>query len=245
MDINQLALVSNFVTVDHGKYIVKVSVYGNGVILGAALASAYTVEEAEDEARKRAMALINIGISSKITPKKDSVKVKTQIKPVEVVKKAEEEVITPNVSDLWENIPSFTETEASIKNDNNVENTSELMVDKFPKEKKEMIKNEETINLFNSDDISQNNNSEDDVILSSPSESQENLFSDSNVTLPLDNTEIVDFSQIIDQTTIEMKRLQWTQDEGKKYLLETYGKKSRHLLSDNELIEFLKYLKTQ
>ncbi|NCQ41686.1 MAG: hypothetical protein GW795_07305, partial [Cyanobacteria bacterium] len=48
-----------------------------------------------------------------------------------------------------------------------------------------------------------------------------------------------------DQTSIEMKRLGWTQDQGKKYLLETYGKKSRHLLSDNELIEFLNYLKTQ
>jgi len=39
--------------------------------------------------------------------------------------------------------------------------------------------------------------------------------------------------------------LGWTQEEGKKYLLETYGKKSRHLLSDEELIEFLTYLQTQ
>ncbi len=57
--------------------------------------------------------------------------------------------------------------------------------------------------------------------------------------------ETMDFTQIIDETTIEMKRLNWTHDQGIQYLLETYGKKSRHLLSDEELIEFLNYLKTQ
>ncbi|MBE9222632.1 hypothetical protein IQ215_07965, partial [Cyanobacterium stanieri LEGE 03274] len=61
----------------------------------------------------------------------------------------------------------------------------------------------------------------------------------------LDLSDAVDFSQVIDQTTIELKRLGWTQEQGKKYLLETYGKKSRHLLSDQELIEFLTYLQTQ
>ena len=42
-----------------------------------------------------------------------------------------------------------------------------------------------------------------------------------------------------------MERLAWTKEQGKDYLLKTYGKKSRHLLSDQELLEFLNYLQNQ
>lgn len=57
--------------------------------------------------------------------------------------------------------------------------------------------------------------------------------------------EFLDCSSIIGKTEIELKRLGWTQEQGKNYLLETYGKKSRHLLSDEELIEFCHYLESQ
>lgn len=275
MNIQSLALVSDFITVDHGKYIVKVSVYGDGVILGSALAAAHTVEQAEDEARKRAIALINTDISlknssknekisniepsiknepqnisssnkSSKTPKKDSPKIKPHLKPVEIEEKPAAEIVTPNASDLWENIPSFPDSEVTTEEDyqdnNSLENISEPIIDQIPIKNQEMTEDVETPNLFNGDGIDENkNNFEDDFMLFSSSNQEENLSSELNLT----NVEIVDFSQIIDQTSIEMKRLQWTQDQGKKYLLETYGKKSRHLLSDSELIEFLKYLKTQ
>ncbi|NJL82435.1 MAG: hypothetical protein HC890_04765 [Chloroflexaceae bacterium] len=42
-----------------------------------------------------------------------------------------------------------------------------------------------------------------------------------------------------------MKRLQWTSEDGRRYLLQTYGKRSRQLLSDEELLEFWQYLKGQ
>ena len=40
----------------------------------------------------------------------------------------------------------------------------------------------------------------------------------------------------------EMRRLNWSKGEGKDYLLKTYGVKSRHKLTDEQLIEFLNYL---
>ena len=43
----------------------------------------------------------------------------------------------------------------------------------------------------------------------------------------------------------ELKRLGWTSEQGRNYLLETYGKRSRQLLSDGELLEFLRYLEKQ
>jgi hypothetical protein len=51
--------------------------------------------------------------------------------------------------------------------------------------------------------------------------------------------EPIDFSDFIAKTNIEMKRIGWTKEQGKEYLLQTYGKRSRQLLTDGELAEFL------
>jgi hypothetical protein len=55
----------------------------------------------------------------------------------------------------------------------------------------------------------------------------------------------VDLSDIIAHTDIELKRLGWTNPQGRRYLEQSYGKRSRQHLSDTELMEFLDYLKTQ
>ncbi|NES23263.1 MAG: hypothetical protein F6K41_31190 [Symploca sp. SIO3E6] len=55
----------------------------------------------------------------------------------------------------------------------------------------------------------------------------------------------IDMSEIIARTTVEVKRLGWTNQQGKDYLLQTYGKRSRQLLTDDELLDFLSYLESQ
>lgn len=68
-------------------------------------------------------------------------------------------------------------------------------------------------------------------------------------SLRLANREIkenyLDFSEIIGRTNVEMKRLGWTSDQLRNYLLQNYGRGSRQLLSDEKLIEFLTYLEQQ
>ncbi len=59
---------------------------------------------------------------------------------------------------------------------------------------------------------------------------------------PAENT--IEFGDIITETNVELRRLGWNAQKGKEYLLATYGKRSRQLLSDEELLEFLAYLKT-
>ncbi|NEO82754.1 MAG: hypothetical protein F6J87_00610 [Spirulina sp. SIO3F2] len=49
--------------------------------------------------------------------------------------------------------------------------------------------------------------------------------------MSLDGT--IDFTEIIIQTNREMKRLGWTKEQGRSYLIETYGKRSRQRLDDN------------
>ena len=55
----------------------------------------------------------------------------------------------------------------------------------------------------------------------------------------------VDLSDIIAHTDVELKRLGWTNAQGRRYLEQTYGKRSRQHLSDSELMEFLDHLKMQ
>ena len=55
----------------------------------------------------------------------------------------------------------------------------------------------------------------------------------------------VDLSDIIAQTDVELRRLGWTSAQGREYLEQTYGKRSRQQLSDEELLAFLLYLESQ
>ncbi len=60
-----------------------------------------------------------------------------------------------------------------------------------------------------------------------------------------DDEELVDWDEIIEGIDKEMSRLGWGVQQGQGYILEKYGKKSRQVLSDRQLLEFLEYLKEQ
>lgn len=57
--------------------------------------------------------------------------------------------------------------------------------------------------------------------------------------------EPVNFSEVIAQTDVEMQRLGLTTEQGREHLIKTYGKRSRFLLTDEQLHEFLQYLVSQ
>lgn len=55
----------------------------------------------------------------------------------------------------------------------------------------------------------------------------------------------VDLSELIAQTNVEMKRIGWMAKQGQDYLQRTFGKRSRQQLDEEELAEFLEFLKSQ
>ena len=57
--------------------------------------------------------------------------------------------------------------------------------------------------------------------------------------------EPVDLSDVIAKTDVELQRLGWTPEQGREHLIETYGKRGRTLLTEEELHGFLKYLQSQ
>jgi hypothetical protein len=56
--------------------------------------------------------------------------------------------------------------------------------------------------------------------------------------------EKLDLSDAISAIPVEMERIGWTKKQGSAYLQETYGKKTRAELDDDEMFEFLDYLKS-
>jgi hypothetical protein len=71
------------------------------------------------------------------------------------------------------------------------------------------------------------------------------LTADDRAELGRISADPIDLSDIIAQTDVELQRLGWDVNQGREFLEKTYGKRSRHDLSDEELLEFLLYLEGQ
>ncbi|MGC9505074.1 hypothetical protein [Baaleninema sp.] len=60
-----------------------------------------------------------------------------------------------------------------------------------------------------------------------------------------ESSEPTDDSDLMVQTTLELRRLGWDAERGRLYLEQTYGKRSRQQLTRSELSSFLQYLQAQ
>ncbi|MEA5537088.1 J domain-containing protein, partial [Crocosphaera sp. XPORK-15E] len=57
--------------------------------------------------------------------------------------------------------------------------------------------------------------------------------------------EVIEYLELIQQIDREMERLKWTKQQGIDYLVLRYNKRSRQILSDDEIIDFLLDLSTK
>lgn len=55
----------------------------------------------------------------------------------------------------------------------------------------------------------------------------------------------IDPSQASEQVLVELERIGWSKEDAKRYLLRIYGKPSRSLLDEKQLLEFLTFLQDQ
>jgi hypothetical protein len=200
----QGGLISELITINHGKYIVRVLIIVDGVNVASGLAAADTVELAEDQARSRALATLDLSIES--VNKIPNVQAKNVTKSSNNYIRSKKQdatnsVKTNGLSSVSNPLPSLENTflDSPILDSTSVELPSQI------EEKKEQ----------------------------NPLSPQPELFSSP------------DLSEAIAKTDIHIKRLGWSREQGRDYLLQTYGKRSRQLLSDQELWEFLHYLEKQ
>lgn len=226
----QGSLISELVEIDRGKYIVKASVAINGITLASGMAAAETVEEAEDRARQRALAILAL----------DEV-------PQQSLKSAKPEPNLTAASAEDNNNNNFSSDFLSTAG-NGVENTAATVPNAFS----EPISSHAAVSKVEAEQLTLTNSLPLQADLNSVAHVEsENLNTEIKAADAEELKEVeqeaepVHIDDIIKQTDFEIKRLGWTKEQGRNYLIANYGKRSRHLLEDHELWEFLEHLKAQ
>jgi hypothetical protein len=252
----QGSLVSELIEIEGGTYIVKASVQIDNLILATALAGATTVEAAEDAAKERAIATLYLDHQPDINPN--------------VLPGTEQIAIAPQER---QPDPS-AELKPGIQSEETSNRTGNHKIVNFskPQAAPAIEHQESTTEMFPSVNSVAEPRPQPDLPTDLPTAisvahpappTETNLFGDtftaetppikpltediphSTPTAPIsDELGAMDFNDIKQKTDIEIKRLSWTKDQGKDFLMSRYGKRSRLHLTDEQLLEFLRYLET-
>jgi hypothetical protein len=243
----QVALISELVQIDHGKYIVRAIIEIEGKTVVTGLAAADTVEIAEDRARERALLLLeaentpdlqpvekispnNISLPEDLPKPVASAKKSTKTAKVTEIPRPEAK-IEPELPQVKDIPPAKIEPELpQVKDIPPAKIEPELpQVQDIPlPEPEPLLLETETDNYS--------------LLSELPEEAslteEEPPAPEPVVVIP----EEIDYSVLKTKIDVEMKRLAWTTEKGREYLISTYGKKSRLLLTNEELLEFYNYL---
>lgn len=229
----QGSLISKLVKIDRGQYIVKVSIQIEGIAIATGLAAANTVEEAEDRARNRALALLDLNETVTTPPELTQTKENKKIEPPIAIAQplvVEKNEATESLS-LSSNGVTLSKTERIFPSESPLNLQPETT--KMPEPEKEDLSSDRAIISTTPTQLPL------ETVMRSPEpEPQPESISP-------DISPDISFDEMVLQTTVHMKRLGWTDKQGRDYLVEAYGKRSRHLLNDEELREFLHYLESQ
>ncbi|MBW4633893.1 MAG: hypothetical protein KME30_18915 [Iphinoe sp. HA4291-MV1] len=251
----QGSLISELVQIYHGKYIVRASVQIDGVTRATGMAAAETLEEAEDRARKRA--LVVLGIS---TSPEDSVVISPepvkQILSTLTTSGLNESAYSPalNTFPQTETTPTPPAASSGVgKNDTKNQDMTERIPTTDKQETQFFDTPLENLGMMSGNGNQAENNTTPDISPSNVTPFPSRSYSSSPEEVPTQTTtgkkkkksEAVDQSDDIAKIGVEMQRLGWTTEHGRDYLIKTYGKRSRHLLTDEELHDFLRYLESQ
>jgi hypothetical protein len=218
------SIISELVQIFQGKYIVRVSIQVEGITRATGMAGGETVELSEDQALNRALTVLgikNVG--------EEVIKSATAVTPLVV-----QPPIKPNLQESPP-VPAINDTQIY---------TPPVLEEQI--DTKVVVKPE----LFSSQEPEY-------PLLSEVPPSNVTPFAPRTYT-PYEDVagqsasgkkkrynEPVNLSDVIAQTDVEIERLGWTPEQGKDYLVKTYGKRGRSLLSEEELRNFLTYLKSQ
>lgn len=238
------SLISELVKIDRGTYIVKATIQIDKIVLATALAGADTVESAEDLAKDRAIATLFLdddaeSNNNNLINKADDFAEAQQSQAAEVAEKSLEQPTSVNFSKQTSEpkleilscdhapLSDNSSLESSIPQPNFEEESATESVSPV------LVNNNifgDTFTAEISEDVADSDNNITDNASTS----------DSIITTP--EIEAMHFNEIKQKTDIEIKRLGWTKDQGKEFLMSHYGKRSRLHLTDDQLLEFLHYL---
>jgi len=260
------SLLTEFVQVHEGQVIVRAIVQVHGVTIATSLAAAPTVEQAEDQAQARVLALLGVGSINAPLPTASDPSPATNgfssLPPLTPASWLEPELPVPPVTPAPTAIaptypPTFDELEAKHQDDSFSDD-----VDFVPEEfvgVEDSIATDDSLSSaarqekpmspipseFATPMPEMNGDQAGDRATPKPKKATE----ESTVALAEEPTpqpelpEPDDLSSLIALTDIEMDRIGWTKQEGREYLKRTYKKSTRQRLDVDELMDFLNYLR--
>lgn len=216
-------LTTELITIHEGLFVVKAVIQVEGITLSTGLAAFSDLEQAEDRARARALQVLGISgspgtIAEASLPAIDHHPVSEE--PVRALRSSPEVVSvrpTPVVSQPVRSASS-----------------PETMPQAMPQAVTVLSRQEDLSPEVSPEETPRLTDLEPEYLAPQPEPDS-----------PPVAAPILDVAEIITMTTVEMKRLGWSDSQGRDYLMKTYGKKSRYSLNDEELSGFLQYLQTQ
>lgn len=255
----QGSLSSELLQFEQGKYVVRVTIHIEGTILGTGLGAADTIEEAEDRARDRALALLNLEEIPSLPetrslngyPSHLSAQAPAAALPFSREEKATiaEESKKQDLPSFSPNVPPNPPLVSSVLPSPEIASSGDAVVEEIEEISPHPDSNSfPPSELLPPDPVPEKSVSPDLSAApppNSPLEAASVPVRETASTRTKVSEESIDFSDVLAQTNIEIKRLQWTQNQGREFLLERYGKRSRQVLTDEELLDFLEYLKSQ
>lgn len=234
------SIISELIEIFQGKYIVRVSIQLEGITRATGIAGAETVEAAEDQARNRALTILGI----KNLPEEVTKSTLPSVAPPPIKPSLQESKPVPPVSDTQIYTPTLPQESKPVP----PVSDKQIYTPTLPEEQ---IDTQVT-----QPEIFSQQEPEYPPLLEVPSSNvtpftprsytpYEDAGVQSAVGKKKRHNEPVNLSDVIAQTDIEIERLGWTPEQGKDYLVKTYSKRGRSLLSEEELRNFLTYLKSQ
>lgn len=238
------ALVSELVQIHDGQFVVRVLVQVGTATLATAMAAADRVEEAEDRARVRAMAVL--GISPTVATASPLMSPTFEVQAQSLMKEA------PKEQDIPDSLPSvesaIESTTPEFEEPPEVAEPAKKSSRK-KKEKEEISADSDLLSFSEFDSFEAVPEPVESVYSSEAQYSEEPLQAEADADesmkeiLPDLSSEPIDLSDAIAQIGTEIERIGWTKKQGSTYLQQTYSKKTRAELTEDELLEFLHYLK--
>jgi hypothetical protein len=228
-------LLAELVQVQGDQYVVRAMVNVDLQVLATALAAATTVEEAENQARQRVLDVL--GIQTLVLGETSTAVVDTPVPP-------------PVVSPVAPPAPPVVEPIAPLPAPSEPDLFSESAdLPTLSKAKRRSTKATKADAPEPEPDVAPVEISGGDEDMSFEAEFEYSFEEEPAVETPPKASAKVtkppmDLSDTIAQIGAEIDRIGWTKKQGSSYLQETYNKKTRVELTDEELFEFLDYLKS-
>jgi hypothetical protein len=224
------SLTSELLHIHEGKFIVRAIVQVGNATLSTGLSAAHSIEQAEDQARLRALIVLGFEeqsqeahlISTDVTPQFQS--------PPDYLALSDSSL--PSTMDLgWERNRRNDFPGEQLPPGNNARYSA-------PPHSLEQLSWLDTPEEWPNQSTGSPKRPTPQPSASTPRQSHSNSGK-------VSQSAPIDLSDIIAQTDIELKRLGWNHAQGRRHLEKTYRKKSRQHLTDAELLDFLEYLKSQ